>query len=216
MSLSGRSICGSHHRADGAFQRIHPRVGRHPAAFDVQLGHPLVVAPEAGEEVVGQVALVGVAERADDAEVERDVAAEGAGSRLTWMLPGCMSAWKKPSRKTCVKKIDGAVARQLRQVDAGGAQAVELADGHAVHALHDHDAGCAQVPHHLGHQHQVQARPCCGAAGWRWRPRAPGPARRAGRRRTRPPPRAASGAGRRPTAARPSRPAGAAAAGPGR
>ena len=24
---------------------------------------------------------------------------------LTWMLPGCMSAWKKPSRNTCVKKM---------------------------------------------------------------------------------------------------------------
>ena len=27
------------------------------------------------------------------------------GSVLTWMLPGCMSAWKKPSRKTWVKKM---------------------------------------------------------------------------------------------------------------
>ena len=79
------------------------------------------------------------------------------------------------------------------------AQAVDLADRHAVHALHHDHLGVAVVPEHLGDQHQVQALPCCGAAGPRWPPRAPGRARRAGTCRIRPPPRAASGACRRPT-----------------
>ena len=91
------------------------------------------------------------------------------------------------------------------------AQTLDLADRHAVHALHHDHVGVHRVPDHLGNQHQVQARPCCGAAARRWRPRAPGRARRAGSCRTRPPPRAASGACRRRTAARPSAPACAAA-----
>jgi hypothetical protein len=51
-----------------------------------------------------------------------------------------------------------AVARQLGDVHAGLAQALHLADGHAVHALHHHDLGMAEVPEHLGDQHQVQPR----------------------------------------------------------
>ena len=35
--------------------------------------------------------------------------------------------------------------------------ALELADGHAVHALHHDHALGAEVPHHLGHEHEVQA-----------------------------------------------------------
>ena len=116
-----------------------------------------------------------------------------------------MSAWKKPSRNTCVKKIVDAVARQLLDVDAGVAQPLELADRHAVHALHhDHVCACTGPSSISGTSTSVEARPCCGAAARRWPPRAPGRARRAGTCRTRPPPRAASGACRRPTAARPS------------
>ena len=113
------------------------------------------------------------------------------------MLPGCMSAWKKPSRNTWVKKIVTPSRASLRMSTPACAQPLDLADRHAVHALHHDHLGVAVVPVHLRDQHQVQAAPCCGAAGRRWRPRAPGPARRAGTCRTRPPPRAASGAGRR-------------------
>ena len=111
-----------------------------------------------------------------------------------------MSAWKKPSRNTWVKKMVTPSRASLANVHAGVAQPLDLADRNAVHALHHDHVGVAEVPVHLGDHHQVRARPCCGAAGRRWPPRAPGPARRAGTCRTRPPPRAASGAGRRPRA----------------
>src|SRR5438105_1643589 len=64
-------------RADRAFELVDTRRRRHPAAFDVQLGDALVVAPEEGDEVLRQVFLVELGERADDAEIERDVAPEG-------------------------------------------------------------------------------------------------------------------------------------------
>ena len=97
-----------------------------------------------------------------------------------------------------------AVARQLRDVDAGVAQALHLADRHAVHALHhDHVLACTG-PRPSRAPARGRGPACCGAAARRWRPRAPGRARRAGTCRTRRRPRAASAACRRPTAARPS------------
>jgi len=101
MSFSGRSNTGLAHGADGVLELVHARVGRHPARFQVRLRHALVVALEEGEEVLRQVVLVDVGERAHDAEIDRDVlAARGPVSVETKMLPGCMSAWKKPSRNT--------------------------------------------------------------------------------------------------------------------
>ena len=73
------------------------------------------------------------------------------------MLPGCMSAWKKPSRNTWVKKIVTPSRASFADVDAGLAQPLDLADRHAVHALHHDHVGVAAVPEHLGDQHQVQA-----------------------------------------------------------
>ena len=206
MSFSGRSNCGSQTARIAPSSCVDARRRRHPAAFDVQLGDALVVAPEEGDEVLRQVVLVAVGQRADDAEIQRDVAAEGrAASMLTWMLPGCMSAWKKPSRKTCVKKIVTPSRASFVMSTPAARSRSTLADRHAVHALHHHHAGRAQVPHHLGHP--TRARPsCCAAAAPHWRPRARDRARRAGRRRTRPPLRAASGACHRRSPARPSAP----------
>jgi hypothetical protein len=54
----------------------------------MQLGDPAVVAPEERQEVQGQVILVDIRQRADDAEVERDVTVEiGAVGP-----PGCFGA----------------------------------------------------------------------------------------------------------------------------
>jgi hypothetical protein len=78
---------------------------RHPAGFDVQHRDAPVVAVEHGQEVLGEVVLVARVERADDAEVDRGVARARGVVGSTKMLPGCMSAWKKLWRNTCVKKI---------------------------------------------------------------------------------------------------------------
>ena len=58
------------------FQLIHPRGRGHPARFDVQLSHPLVIAAEERHKVLRQILFVHFGERAHNAEVERDVAAE--------------------------------------------------------------------------------------------------------------------------------------------
>ena len=61
-------------RADGRLDLVDAGVGRHPAGLHVQLGHAPVVAVEEGQQVLGQVVLVARVERADDAEVHRDIA----------------------------------------------------------------------------------------------------------------------------------------------
>src|SRR5690606_21583219 len=61
---------------DRAFELVDAGVVRNPARLDMELGDPLVVASEEGEEVLGKVVLVELRERADDAEVQRDVAVE--------------------------------------------------------------------------------------------------------------------------------------------
>ena len=67
------------HGADGRFELVDARIGRRPAGFDMRLGHALVVAPEKGEEILRQVVLVDVGQRAHDAEIERDVLAARLG-----------------------------------------------------------------------------------------------------------------------------------------
>src|SRR6266581_2649918 len=65
------------HRADRALELVDARVGGHPAGFKVRLRHAPVVALEKSEEILREVLLVDLGERAHDAEVERDVAALG-------------------------------------------------------------------------------------------------------------------------------------------
>ena len=136
------------HDADLALQLVDARVGRHPSRLDVRGGDAPVVAAEEREEVLREIALVALRQRAHDAEVERDVLAEvGARRRATKMLPGCMSAWKNPSRNTCVKKIS-TPARASRGTSMPAArELVDAPDRDARHALHDQ---------HLAAVHQSQ------------------------------------------------------------
>jgi hypothetical protein len=130
---------------------------RRPAGFDVGLGHALVVAPEEGQEVLRQVILVEVVQGADDAEVERDVAAEGLGLDRHQDVPGVHIGVEEAVAEHLGEEDLDAIARQFFQVDAGGNQAVGLRDRDAVHALHhDHAAG-AVIPVHLRHHQQVRA-----------------------------------------------------------
>ena len=54
------------------------------------------------------------------------------------------------------EKDGDAVAREFGDVYPGIPQALDLADGYTVHALHHHDLGVAEVPENLRDQHQVQ------------------------------------------------------------
>jgi hypothetical protein len=98
------------------------RVSRHPAAFDVQLGHALVVAPEEGDEVLRQVVLVDLGERADDAEVQRDVAPEGGRIQTDLDVARVHVGVEEAVAEDLGEEDGHAIAGQLLDVDPGLAQ----------------------------------------------------------------------------------------------
>ena len=57
-------------------------------------------------------------------------------SAVTKALPGCMSAWKKPSRNTCKKKISADLTA-IRRGSAGGGEAGGVVDTGADDAFGD-------------------------------------------------------------------------------
>ncbi len=121
------------------------------------LGHPLVVAAEEGEEVLRQVVLVVVRQRADDAEVQRDPAAEVLAAVADVDVAGVhVGVEEAVAQRLREEDLDGA-RRQLLDVDAGLAQPRHLAHRDAVHALHHDDVAAAVVPVHLGHPQQPRA-----------------------------------------------------------
>ena len=136
--------------ADRCFELIHPRSARHPAGVDVRLGDALVVALEEGEEVLRQVVLVDVGQRAHDAEVERDVLTVRCDENVARMHVGV----KEAVAEHLGEEDFDAGARQRGHVHALGAQGIDLRDRQAVHALHHHRAGTAVVPVDLGHREQ--------------------------------------------------------------
>ena len=73
------------------------------------------------------------------------------------MLPGCMSAWKKLWRNTWVKKICTPFSASRWIFAPRRLQLGDVADQHAVDALHHHHVAAAVVPVHLGHVQQVGA-----------------------------------------------------------
>ena len=96
-----------------------------------------------------------------------------APSASTNMFPGCRSAWKKPSRNTCLKKAPAALRSRSSDRVAGGDQRVAVVDPDADDAL-DASARCGRC---------AASRPAArGSSGRRRNSR---PARR------RPPPRSA-------------------------
>src|SRR5204862_4458367 len=65
------------HGAKRALELGHARIGRHPARLEMRSRHAGVIASEKTEEVLREILLVHLGERAHDAEVERDIAALG-------------------------------------------------------------------------------------------------------------------------------------------
>jgi hypothetical protein len=92
------------------------------------------------------------------AAVDADVAREGrAGSvTSTKMFPGCMSAWKKLSRNTCVKKIFTPRSASSLMSTPAAFSAVDIGYRDAVDALHHEHVASRVVPVHLGHVEQVR------------------------------------------------------------
>src|SRR5258706_4375969 len=138
------------HRAYRRLELLDTRIGRNPARLDMYFRDAPVIAPEKGEEVLREVVLVHLVERAHDAEVERDVAAVGRHQDVPRVHVGV----KEPVAENLREENLDAGTRELRDLDAQRAQFTHLADRHADHALHDHDLGAAEVPEYFRHEQQ--------------------------------------------------------------
>src|SRR5205814_6894504 len=121
------------HGPDLALQLIGTRVLRNPAGCDMRGRYSMVVAAEESEEILSEVILVGLRERAHDAEVEGDVFAVvrgvGGDEDVARMHVGVEEAVAEHLRE---KDLD-AGAGEAGDVDVVFAQSIELVDRYARH-----------------------------------------------------------------------------------
>ncbi len=117
-----------------------------------------VVAVEERQEILREVALVALAERAHDAEVEGDVAALrfalGADENVARVHVGVEEAVAEHLREEDLHARTG----ERGNVDPLLFEVFPLRNRDAVHPLHHHHPLRAKVPVHLGHDEQARAR----------------------------------------------------------
>src|SRR5882762_1002964 len=138
------------HGANRAFELVHSRIGGHPARLQVRPRDAGVVALEKPQEVLREILLVHLGERAHDAEIERDVAALRRHQDVSRVHVGVEEAVAEHLRE---EDLD-AGACELRNVHALPAQLFDFAHRRAAHPLHGHDGARAEVPIHLRHREQ--------------------------------------------------------------
>ncbi len=112
----------------------------------MQLCNPLVIAAEKCGEILCQVLLVELGQGTDDAEIERNVAAEGFRRDTDLDVAGMHVRMEETITKHLGEKQRHAVTCQLGNVDSGSPQTIHLADRDAAHALHHDDFGPADDP----------------------------------------------------------------------
>ena len=122
----------------------------------MQLGDPFVVTPEEGREILRKVLFVELGECAHNAKVERDVAPKRLGCQADLDIAGVHVGVEEAVAKNLRKKQRDTVARQLGDINPCITQPLDLVDRHTGHTLHHDHLGVAEVPEHLGNQHQVQ------------------------------------------------------------
>ena len=204
ISDSGRSKIGSSTTRISASSSSTRVSGGHPARLDVRGRHAVVVAAEEREEVLREIALVALRQRAHDAEVERDVlavvGAVGRDEDVARVHVGVEEAVAEHLRE---EDLD-AGARQPLQVDARARRARSTwpIGMPAIRSITMHFAA-APVPVHRGHQQQRRMPEIAAQlrAVGRLARQVELVARASSRIRRRP--RAAAGACRRTTASRP-------------
>jgi hypothetical protein len=98
--------------------------------------------------------LVGFVERADDTEIQRNVAAFVFRIGGNQDIAGVHIGMKEPIAKHLSEKNLHAGARQSRNIHLRCAQCFDLRNRRAAHPLHDHDILRAPRPMHFGHQQQ--------------------------------------------------------------
>ncbi len=144
------------HRAHRGLEVVDPDVGRHPAGLDVQHRDPAVVAPEHGVEVRRQVPLVGVRQRAHDAEVQGDEARIVPALRIDPDVAGVGVGMEEVVAEHLLVEQAHALGRELAPVDAGRVERGDVVGRDAVHALEGQHAVARQFPDHLGHLQVVR------------------------------------------------------------
>ena len=105
-------------------------------------GNALVVATEEGKEILREVIFVGISQCADDAEIEGDIATVRGDEDVAGVHVGM----EKTIAENLGEKDFDAGSRQFGEIDAIGAQPVDLRDRCALHALHDHHGRRAEIP----------------------------------------------------------------------
>ena len=82
-------------------------------------------------------------------------------------MPGCMSAWKKLSRKTWGEEDFDAAFGQYFEVGAGGVDGGFVGDVGGADALHHHHVFAAVAPVHFGHVQERRVFEVGAQFGWR-------------------------------------------------
>ena len=117
------------HGAHGGFQIFGAGVGGRPAAFDVRSGDAVVVAVEKGQKVDGQIAFVVFGQAADNAEIQRDIAAIRRDENIARVHVGM----EKAVFEHLGEEDFHAVLGEFLQINALFFQAVDVGNGRAVH-----------------------------------------------------------------------------------
>ena len=117
-------------------------------------GHASIIPAKERQKILREITLVGVRQRSHDAEVERDVFAPvrwlGRDEDVARMHVGV----EKAVAKDLGKEDLHAEASESLEIDRVVLEAIHLADGRALHALHDHDFAVAPVPIDFWHAQQ--------------------------------------------------------------
>ncbi len=143
------------HGADGRLEFVDAGVLRHPAGFHVQLGYAAVITVEKGVEVLRQIALVGVQQRADDAEVHRQVGrVVRVGSIDEDVARVHVGVEEVVLEHLGEEDLHPALGQQL-QVHIAFAQGGDVGYRNAADALHHDNAAAGVVPDDLRDVQQV-------------------------------------------------------------
>ena len=123
----------------------------------MQLGYALVIAAKKCREVLRQIIFIDFGQGAHDTEIQRHVTTKGGRVGADLDIARVHVGMEEAIAKHLGKKQGHAIFGKLWDVDTGLAQSFGMADGNAIHALHDQDIGAAIFPNHLWDQDQVQA-----------------------------------------------------------
>ena len=144
----------------------------HVAGLEMHLGDAAIVARDEAEQDFGEEAPLLRPEPAHDAEID---GARCGPARSTNRLPGCMSAWKKPSRSAWRRK-DWITMRPRRDRSCpASSSAVDVAERDAVDPFHRQHVAGGPLPVDRGHAEVGVVARCSRPSRTARRPRAADP-----------------------------------------